>query len=48
MLSDELSDESVLRRILAVAVRLVVWLRRSVIWVSRAASWSGVHEAAGS
>lgn len=48
VLSSELRDESVPRRILAVAVSCVVWLRRSVICVSRAASCSGVHEDAGS
>jgi hypothetical protein len=48
VLSDELSEESVLRRILAVAVRAMVRSRREVMVLSRAASSSGVMAREGS
>jgi hypothetical protein len=48
VLSDELSELSEERRILAVLVRCTVLLRRSVVRVSRAESCSGVQESEGS
>jgi hypothetical protein len=48
VLSSELREERVPRKVLAVAVRWVVWLRRWVMEASRKASSSGVQEQAGS
>jgi hypothetical protein len=48
VLSSELSEARLWRRIFAVARSWTVWLRRAVVVVSRAASWSGVKEVEGS
>lgn len=48
MLSEELSEERVLRKILAVAVSAMVRSRREVMVLSRAASSSGVMAREGS
>lgn len=41
MLSVELRAARVLRRVLAVVVRVAVWVRRAMVLVSRAASAAG-------